>query len=63
MEAGDPAPEAEGSWQAALTAEIDARAPLHRAFTTRPEDRKPAYLDKTAAVEIERAYLAAEYPG
>jgi glycogen debranching enzyme len=64
MEAGDPepAPEADGSWHAALTAEIDARAPFRRDFTTRPGDRKPAYLDKAAAVEIERAYLAAEYP-
>jgi len=64
MKAGDPepVPEAEGSWQATLTAEIAGRTPLHRNFTIRPGDRKPAYLDRSAAFNLERAYLAREFP-
>ena len=64
MEAGDPepVPEADGSWQAALTAEIAAHTPLLRDFTTQLGNRKPAYLDRSAAVKIERTYLATEFP-
>jgi glycogen debranching enzyme len=62
MEAGEPSPAAPpaGSWQATLTDEIAARTPLQGEFAARPDLLREAWLDRAAAVEIERAYLATE---
>jgi hypothetical protein len=62
MELGDdpPAPVVAGSWQANLTTEVAARGPLQTNFAPRPDQMRPAFLDKAAAIRLESAYIARE---